>query len=252
MTPAPCLCVLFSVPSYMQRLDKHVLVVGTRCVTISLSRDLFWHGRVQRGCKRVNPSFVLFFSLSFCPSLHICLFSQRAQATLWHQVPRRDDPYNQESCFGSAWYFFFCILSVQSLRPLTIFRFMDECGNREQVSWRFLNACLGSLYNAEPLLLSDREKIVSQHTQQLISFQALSWKPASWLNHTLWCLARRFESLDAEFLFPLLGCGFWVFHNSPPTRKSWGFNPHPTPSPGPVAVHFFPATRYSTVALEAT
>lgn len=79
MTQAPCLCVLFSVPSYIQRRDKHVLVVGTRCMTISLSRDLFWQGRVQRGCKRVNPSLVLFFSLSFCPSLPLCLFSQGAQ-----------------------------------------------------------------------------------------------------------------------------------------------------------------------------
>lgn len=74
-------------------------------------------------------------------------------------------------CFGSAWYFFFCYLSVQSLRPLTIFRFMDECGNREQVSWRFPNACLGSLYNAEPLLLSDREKreYLSKHSSRFPS-----------------------------------------------------------------------------------
>lgn len=155
-------------------------------------------------------------------------------------------------CFGSAWYFFFCNLSVQSLRSLKILRFMEECGNWEQVSWRFLNACLGSLYNAEPLLLSDRKKreYLSKHSSRFPSRLFRGMQQVDLITrYDAWPGGLSLELLSSYFLSWAVAFASSIILPQPENLE---VSPSAHPFPWSCWNALFLASRYSTVALEAT
>lgn len=131
----------------------------------------------------------------------------------------------RNQCFGSAWYSFFSnrwdLLLEKHLRPLTKFCFMDERGDQELVSWRFPNACFGSSYNAEPLLLSVREKreYLSKHSSRFPSRLFRGKQQVDLITrYDVWPGGLSLEMLSSYFLSWAVAFGSSII--LPPTQMS--------------------------------
>lgn len=161
MTPAPCVCVcVFSFPCHpICRAEISMCLWWGPGAWLSVSQGICIDRGVSRGDIRGSTHLVLFFSLSFCPSLPPACFHRecrplsdvRFHAWIFHII--------RNHCFGSAWYSFFC--NRWDLFLEKQFRFMDERGDHELVSWKFSNARFGSLMLNPCFYQSERKESIS-------------------------------------------------------------------------------------------